>query len=283
MPRTAEETRFDVALSYSETDVWVARDVHDLISERGYSTYCADRQPDAARGILREKLHDIYSSSRVNVMIWSCSYAAKPRDSVVVMEEQCLWLRHIKNGDSESLFILAVDETPLSQYFAGILAHKIQRTGVVGAAKAILSRIPKLSSYNTQFGIVCHPQGTDRDRGQLHPCYFAIKPNYHLDTLGRWKTLADIEVEVLEANFPASLHIYLIPSGGTTPLLRHSVILRTNPGLLDHKRIASAKFVEERMGGQLKGFWFHMRKGEIEIPTVYSAEYDAFLNSSMRE
>jgi len=68
-----EKTHFDVALSYGETDVWAARDLHDLISQYGYSVYCADRQPDLARGILRERLHDIYSSSRVNVMIWSCS------------------------------------------------------------------------------------------------------------------------------------------------------------------------------------------------------------------
>lgn len=278
-----EKAQFNVALSYSESDVWAARDLHDLICQYGYSVYCADRQPDLTRGILRERLHDIYSSSRVNVMIWSTSYANKPKESIVAMEEQCLWLRHVKNDDAKSLFILSIDDTPIPEYLAGVLTHILHRIGIMGATKAILSRLKEFASYNTQFGIVCHPLGTESDRGQLRPCSFLIKSDYQSDPLGRWQQLADVEVEIVKENFPRNLHIYLIPSGGTTPLLGHSLILRTDPGLLERKRQASIRFAQERMGREQRGFWFHMRKRGVEIPTLYSAEYDAFLNSSMRE
>lgn len=277
---TIEKIHFDVALSYSEEDAWAAKDIHDLILERGFSVYCSDRQPDLARGVLRERLYDIYANSRVNVMIWSSSYASKPMDSIVAMEQQWLWSRHVKQHQEESLFILALDDTPLPPYLAGILTHKLRKIGLYGAMKAILARLKQLSTYSTEFGMVSHPIGTEKDRGQLHPCFFSIKPDYQ--SSDRWERLADIEVEIMKEKFRPGLHIYLIPSGGATPLLRHSVLLRTDPGLLEYKRRVSIKFAQERIGQKLNGFWFFMRKGEVDIPTVYSAEYDAFLNTSMQ-
>ena len=130
-------------------------------------------------------------------------------------------------------------------------------------------------------GMVCHPRGTERDRGPLQPCHFTIKDNYYSDPCGRWRDLGDIEVKVLGANFPESLHIYLIPSGKATPLLGHSDILHRYPGLLNHKRMVSREFIEERMGRQLEGFWFYLLKNGIEYPTVYSNEYDECLNSRL--
>lgn len=278
-----QDIRFDVALSYSGTDAWAAKDLHDLISQYGYSVYCAERQPDRARGFLREKLFEIYSNSRVNVMIWSHSYANKPEDSVVAMEERCLWERHIGKGDAKSLFILALNNTPLPRNFEGVLTHRLHEQGLVGSINVIVSRLKEISSYSTEFGILRHPPETEVDRGQLHSCSFFIKSNYENDLLGRWQKLADIEVELVGENFLSNFHIYLIPSGLATPLLRHSLILKTDPSCLEHKRRVSTKFAKEWMERELRGFWFSMRKGGIEIPTVYSPKYDAFLNSSLQE
>ena len=274
---------FDVALSYSDTDVWVAKDLHDLIFQYGFSVYCADRQPDYARGALRKKLFGIYGNSRVNVIIWSQSYARKPEDSIVAMEKDCIWERHVGHRDRDSLFILALDDTPLDGNLKGVLSHKLHEIGLVGARDIIILRLKELSPYITESGILCHPLTTEKDRGQLHPCSFFIKPDYKNDRLGRWRKLADIEVEVVGENFPPNFQVYLIPSGSATPLLRHSHILKTDPSLLERKRSASIKFAEEWMERELKGTWFIMKMGELDVPTVYSLEYDKFLNYSIHE
>jgi len=61
----------DVSMSYSDTDVWIAKDVHELIFEYGFFVYCAERQPDYARGSICKKFFDIYSDSRIDVIFWS--------------------------------------------------------------------------------------------------------------------------------------------------------------------------------------------------------------------
>ena len=136
-------------------------------------------------------------------------------------------------------------------------------------------------SHHTEFGLIQHPINTDVDRGQLYVCSFTVNSRYRSDPLGRWRKLGDVLV-----NFPNPLHtryVYLIPSGGTTPLLRHSMILKEDPALLEHKRLATERFVEKLNGCELKGYWFAMRKGEIQFATVYSSQYDRYLNSSLHE
>lgn len=136
---------------------------------------------------------------------------------------------------------------------------------------------------DTEFGILRHPIGTEKERGQLFPCSFLISPTYQSDPLDRWQELADIEVVFPQGNPLGTRHVYLIPSGLATPLFRHSIRLRSEPSLLAHKRQTSKKFADEKRGRELKGFWFGMRKGEVEIAAVYCPAYDAFLNSSLKE
>lgn len=277
-----QDISFDVALSYSDPDVWVAKDLHDLVFEYGFSVYCAERQPDRARGPLRKKLFDIYSNSRVNVIFWSQSYAQKLKDEIVAMEKDCIWERHVGHRDRESLFIIALDDTPLDRNLQDVLYHKLHDIGVVGARDIIISRLKDLSSYAIGSDVLCHPLTTEVDRGQLHPCSFFIKPDYKNDRLGRWQSLADIEVEVIGDKISPKYHVYLIPSGSATALLRHSHILKTDPRLLERKRSASIKFAKEWMRRELKGAWFIMKIGELDVPTVYAQEYDKFLNYSIQ-
>jgi hypothetical protein len=180
------------------------------------------------------------------------------------------------------LFIIALDDTPLDRNLQDVLYHKLHEIGVVGARDIIISRLKDASSYVIGSDVLCHPPTTEADRGQFHPCSFFIKPDYKNDPLGRWQSLADIEVEVIGDEISPEYHIYLIPSGSTTALLRHSQILKTDPSLLERKRSASIKFANEWMRRELNGVWFFMKIVELDVPTVYSPEYDKFLNHSIQ-
>jgi hypothetical protein len=55
-------------------------------------------------------------------------------------------------------------------------------------------------------------------------------------------------------------------------------LLKADSSLLERKRSATRTFAVRSLGQQLDGYWFPLRKGDIEIPTIYSPTYDAFLN-----
>src|SRR5688572_11319723 len=118
---------FDLALSYAAEDSWLAKDLHGLISRIGFLVYSYDEFPDHARGTLRRNLRDIYYDSRLNVVIWSSTYQAKPLDSIVACERRCIGDRHVERGDSNSLLIVRLDGTPLERDFQTILGHSLHR------------------------------------------------------------------------------------------------------------------------------------------------------------
>jgi hypothetical protein len=276
-----QDLRFDVALSYSSKDAWVGKDLHYLISRYGFSVYCYDCEPGRTHGFLRTKLREIYRDSSLNVLIWSRNYGDQPKESFLAMERRCLTNRHVEKGDPESLFILSIDNSPLPLDLEDVLAHQLEKEGLIEPSRIIISTLKKLYSHNTEFGVIQHPTTTDAARGQLYPCTFQIDPSYQSDPWKRWKRLADVLVV-----FPNPLgtpSVYLIPSGLASPLLRHSLILKEDPVLLERKRQATLKFVEESLGRELKGFWFRMRVGEIEVAAVYAPAYDRFLNASLQE
>jgi hypothetical protein len=274
-----QDLRFDVALSYSSEDAWVGKDLHSLVTQFGFSVYSYDSQPDRVHGFLRTKLLDIYRDSSINVLVWSRSYGSNPKESFVAMERRCLTGRHIEKGEAESLFILSMDDNPLPRDLEDVLVHNLQKEGLVSISRIIVARLKQLHSHDTEFGLIRHPDNTEIDRGRLYACSFRINPSFQSDRLGRWRKYGDVLVD-----FPNPLqtrYVYLIPSGGATPLLRHTQILKEDPNLLEDKRKATMRFVNDWEGRELKGFWFCMRKGEIQIATVYSPAYDKFLNSSL--
>ena len=275
------ELRFDVAISCTEEDSWIARDLHNLVRRSGFSVYCYLEQPDVIRGFMRPKLRDIYTDSSLNVLLWSHSYATRPTDSIPAMERRAIAARHVDRGDADSLLIIVVDDAKLERDFADVLAHKLQREGLTGIEGFIVQRLKALWSRPTQHGLLSHPPGTDKARGVLHPCKFTIDPAFEEDPLKRWKRLADV---LVRADIPGNTkRLYLIPSGLTTPFLRHSGLLKTDPSLLKLKRDATRVFAKRSLalGQQLDGYWFALKKGELEIPTVYSPTYDAFLNQQL--
>jgi hypothetical protein len=276
----ANDLDFDVAFSYSSNDAWIARDLSKLIAQSGLTIYCYDNEPDRVAGFLRSKLLDIYRDSRLNVVLWSRSYASAMPESFPAMECRCVINRHVEKGDAQALLLISLDDETLTRAMDTILAHDIRRQGVLRTARLIIERIGKISAGRSSGGLVQHPVTTEAERGQLYPCTFVIHPSYQTDPRGRWQQLADVLVR-----FPNPLRtrdVYLIPSGLCSPLLRHSDILRTEPELLERKRAATVDFVQRQAQSVLAGFWFALKRRESEVVTVYAPTYDAALNASLQ-
>ena len=100
---------------------------------------------------------------------------------------------------------------------------------------------------------------------------------------GRWSSLADVLVEVID-DLPAedwAKETYLIPSARALPELRDSRLLRNNETLLARKRAATEKFVAEWGRHELDGAWFSMPVKKGQSTGVYCLAYDLFLNASL--
>jgi hypothetical protein len=54
--------------------------------------------------------------------------------------------------------------------------------------------------------------------------------------------------------------------------------LGTIPELLELKREAGRAFVRDYANRDIDGFWFTIRKDEIDVIAVYAPVYDRFLN-----
>ena len=93
-----DDLRFDIALSYAEKDAWIAKDLYQLATGYGFSVFCADYLPDRASGFLRTKLQEIYSESRLNVVLWSQAYSSKSIDSFPALERRAIAARHVGRG-----------------------------------------------------------------------------------------------------------------------------------------------------------------------------------------
>jgi hypothetical protein len=277
-----ERIQFDVALSYAKEDAGIAGDLYRLIAKSGLSVYCYGYQPGIAAGFLRLRLMEIYQASRLNVVLWSKDYSDKGGEEFSLMELDCLVHRHIGKRESKSLLIFVTDGHPLAPSIDIVSAYDIRSTGVLKSARFVIEQIGKISAGVSSFGRTEHPAGTEPYRGPQHPCTFTIAPNYHHDPRGRWSDLADVLVRI-EPNPLKTRDVYLIPSGACSPLLRQSDFLRTEKDLLEKKRRATEEFVNQNLGAALPGFWFGMRKTEIEIATVYSSAYDTTLNASLEE
>lgn len=273
---------FDIALSYCADDAWVAKDLHALVTAKGLTVYAYDLEIDQAGGFLRDNLTYIYEDSCLNVLVWSQGYRDKQRETLVSMERRVIVSRHVRRGEDKSLLIVALDEAELDRDLNDILAHSIRREGVTGIAQLIVKRAKQLLVNQKDPGKVTHPQGTGGARGDLSSCTFAINRDFRSDPHNRWRRLADVLVDF--PNNPLNTrNVYLIPSGRVNSLIRHSVLLRDNPRLLEWKRRATEEFAVQFLGKKMEGYWFKMRLGEAEVATVYSEDYDVHLNAKLHE
>ncbi|RCK73033.1 MAG: hypothetical protein ANABAC_1178 [Anaerolineae bacterium] len=277
-----KQERFDVAFSYSSKDKWIANDLYYLLSEVGLSVYFSQELPDFTHGgFLRQELAKIYNNSILNVIFWSKSYDEQERDSIIMLERNILWNRHIGNNELSTLYLLILDDSVPDKDFSLCVYHNIRDVGLIKTRIFILSRLrecwksPRSSSREYH-----HPPGTEKQRGNLTPCKFIIDKNYKNDSLHRWEVLGDVEVKVLNRKVNNFFHVYLIPGWKPPIFLSNSLILKSDKESLQIKKRATDMFIRTNHGAELSGVLFDIDKDGIRLPHVYCSDYDEFLSDN---
>ncbi|MFO4678376.1 hypothetical protein V5H35_16880 [Vibrio cholerae] len=269
---------FDIAFSFSSDDSWIVNDLSIMLANDGFRVYSSNDNPDFAGGFLRRNLMDIYKNSAVNIIVWSESYKNKPKDSIVNLERNILWERHVGKSEYESLFILKVDDTIIPEDYESCLIHNLRSIGPLNAKKFIVNRL--MDCYKVQdvkFGSIMHPDNVVGQRGKMLPFRFRLSCNYRQDGLKRWNTLGDLLIVPLDFNVPNTLKTFLIPSAATPPFLSHSTLVKTNERALSIKQRASEAFAKDNMKLDLVGLFFYIESNGMEYPHAYCSKYDNYL------
>jgi hypothetical protein len=274
--------KYQIALSYSSEDSWIAKDLYDLMLYYGYNIYCYDRMPDDTKGNLRANLVDIYNNSRINVLLWSKNYASKTMPSFPAMERTFLVNRHINKGENLSLIIVNIDNHKLDDDIEIVLSHNISNIGIIGIERMLIARMMDLNRVQTHLGEVSHPEGQSPYRTSIRPCKFTINSKFETDPMKRWETKSDILV-----NYPNDLktqYVYLIPSGAAPPYLRHTRQYLVDPRILNARQICSKEFALKNLDNELNGFWFTFKPKknlEVEYVCLYCQAYDKYLTENI--
>jgi hypothetical protein len=278
-------SRHHVAISFASENSWIAQDIYEFLKEVGYTTYYSKESPDKARGHFGMRLTEIYDESLVNVIIHSDAYRSQPKDSTVQLERTMLYERHVRQGDEDSLFILKVDGAEVVREFSHLTSHPIDTCGIYGARKMILGRLQEAFADKYRVtartsGRSIHPESQNPNRGPVRPCEFTIPNHYTTDKLGRWKRLGDILVTIQAGGYPydSSLYVYLIPSGRVPPYLSNSKLIGLDPKHLEQKRDLSREFIKRHKNQVLSGEMFFIESDGMQLPHVYSKQYDDLLN-----
>ena len=271
---------FDIAISFASNDRWLAMDMHKLFTQAGIRSYCSAEQADEASGLLRRKLYDIYDTSLMNFLIHSAAYEQKVDDSIVKMERELLFDRHVGRGDSSSLFVLLTD-AKLPNDFKMCLAHRLTDVGVTGSLSFVFKRLKNLKEVpDLQGGNYSHPVKSEKSRGSMSPCEFKIDPNFRQHR--RWKEIGDILIQTTPPA-PKGMTTFLIPSAQCVSFLGHSTAVKRDPRLLAARQDAGNSFYTRHRGVNLSGVTFPLRNGTIDYPTAYCLKYDLHLNSVWHE
>ncbi len=269
---------FDVAFSFSAEDAWIGKDMASILRESGLKTYFSKDNQDFTGGFLRKELMDVYKNSSINVMLLSMSYMSKPKDSVVAMERNIIWQRHIGKNEHSTLFVILIDDVAIPEDFELCLAHNIKDIGILKSRDFIINRL--IDCFKAQLpvkGYYAHPQGCEIERGKFQPCKFRLSSNFRQDPLERWKSLSDMMVVPINIEVQKELKTYLIPSGAVPPFLSHSTLLKTDTNCLALKLGLSLQFFKNYAKDDLDGVLFYIRRDGMEYPHVYCYEYDRFL------
>jgi hypothetical protein len=269
-------TIFDAAVSVAGADAWIARDIRSLLDEAGHRTYFYGDFADSAQGHLRRNLHDIYSESAVNILLWSQHYRDKLDDphSIICQEFYRLLDRHLAPDRADALLIVRADSEPVTDLLAEILYHELRGVGLVGVRNFALARIKTQRLKTDGF---LHPHGLEGRRTRCLPCHFQVADTFATDRLGRWKKLGDIEIRFTDFD-PGPVSVpYLIPSGAVPAFLRHSNRLRHDPACLAVKQAAGEVFAAAHLKQELIGVRFMHDNNGMEYPHVYCGGYDQAL------
>jgi class 3 adenylate cyclase len=202
------------------------------------------------------------------------------------------FFRLIDDNDELSFVFDDLGEQHLAKEFGIMRLYRLRRPRDAAGALANPSSSPQSSSQPAEAAAshkasnefdVYHPLEAMGVRGPLHKCKFHIMtPRYKQK--GRWKSLADVLVEVIGGLLPdkeLGREVYLIPSAGALPKLRDARILREDAELLQKKRVATERFIKEWEHGEPEGAWFTHPTKKGQGVGVYSHAYDKFLNESL--
>ena len=161
---------FDIAFSYESNHQWIARDLFTLLHDMGMSVYFSENIPNFTAGFLRRELVKLYSSSIINVMLWSKHYQEQSKDSIITLEKTTLWDRHIGKNQHDSLFILLLDDIPIPDDFSQCLHHKIQEIGLLKTRDYIISQLVECWTSRDEKGErYQHPTSAPSQRGPTTP------------------------------------------------------------------------------------------------------------------
>lgn len=265
---------YDIAISYQNSQRWLAGDLYNLAQQAGYKVFAHKFTHAHSTGLLNTKLARVYEHSRLNVMLWSKSYANEKNSGPVGIERQRLINRHI--GEPESLLIVSVDNHPIHEDLSKHIYNNLTEVGVFGLLQMLFAQLGGITSVVESDGWrLDHPFETDAQRGDMKECKFRINPRYQGQ--GRWGSLADVLVHFDESPPMGTQYVFLIPSGNVPPELRHSIRLKNEPNLLESKRKATRDFIDSVGNKHLNGVWFPMHRGKHSFATVYCSSYDKHL------
>jgi hypothetical protein len=279
--------KFQVAISFSDDSSKIAEDIYRLLSESGIIAYNYKFRSDITKGVLEDKIEEIYTSSDLNVMVWNDSYSKKGEDAVVSVEKETIYKRHIKNNEPESLITIInnfnIEKCFPSNRFNRITYHCLSDIGLFELRNIIIQRLIDAYSIldkDTNLKII-HPPTEKLNRGALSFCKFKINKDYEKDA--RWNRLADVLVDITHSDIPynTNLNVYLLPSGRVTTLLSHSQLLKTQKMSLDLKRKFTKTFIKNHLDREFTGYLFFSNAKDIMYPHVYSIAYDDHLNNSL--
>lgn len=276
---------FDVAISFCEEDDWLARDLFSFLSEMGINTFYYKSNPDLTKGILNNKINEIFNYSTLNLILWSESYDKKGFDSQVSAEKIVINERHITKGDSETLMIVSLDDSIISKKFDEITFHKFYNIGIFNIRNYIIDRLRSQYSYSDDDKLqrMFHPSGDLRSRGVMTLCSFKLDNDY--TSTNEWTKYCDLKVSIehLDREIDKNDKIFLIPSGRVTNLLSHPRILLSSLKNKNIKRSLTERFYKENSSRILTGFFFYRLFDDKENPYMYCFEYDDFLNTGLTE
>jgi len=278
---------FDVAISYCGENHFYAINLYEILRECGLSVYCsgAPQFTDAAGGNLRKELRNIYQNSSVNILLWSQDYLAKiDSDSVIKMEHDLLFSRHVARVSYKSLYIYRLDSTPVSDDFEDCLSHKVDDVTFLSARSHIVERIIDSYSHdNDDFLNLEHPGNVLGHRGPMKPCTFRLSSNFKQDGLGRWESLGDCLVVPMYSDIDKKNKTYLLPSKQVPSFLSHSVLLRTSKPARSLKKRLTMEFVKRNRETTFGGVLFYITGDGHEYPHIYCSAYDHFLIKHMHK
>jgi hypothetical protein len=221
----------------------------------------------------------------VNVLFWSQDYANKQSGSIVKMEKEQLWNRHIGKGEYKSLFILNIDGSQLPPEFEdNVVIHNLNDIGIVSAEKLIFERLVKCFPSSINYSDdVSHPTKTIGRRCRMTPIKFRLSSNYKQDGLGRWDRLGDILVVPLNSNITKDFKTYLIPSKLSPTFLSHPTSIQTDSKLLNIKKRCGEAFFKENFGSDINGVIFDIEDSGARYPHIYNYDYDIYVSTNWRK